>query len=171
MEGRSETTGLGSAGEHVGPGDNVDTRQQESLRAPGYRKRPSVDLEVGPLHKVNFEGVQEMAGRGGGSGGGDTVGVGPPSSPGSLVPDQGVVQGFGLPFSAVHLGYPQEDNGGEGGVVQPHTALGTNIPIYVKPFAVDDLLPTEDKIEWAVTRLRNHCSVGPSGMRSEHLKR
>ena len=82
MEGRSETTGLGSAGEHVGPRDNVDTRQQESLRAPGYRKRPSVDLEVGPLHKVNFEGVQEMAGRGGGSGGGATVGVAPPSSPG-----------------------------------------------------------------------------------------
>ena len=47
----------------------------------------------------------------------------------------------------------------------------TNIPISVKPFPVNDLVPTEDKIEWAVTRLRNHCSRGPSGMRSKHIKR
>ena len=30
---------------------------------------------------------------------------------------------------------------------------GANIPIYVEPFPVDDLVPTEDKIEWAVKRL------------------
>ena len=32
-------------------------------------------------------------------------------------------------------------------------------------------VPTEENIEWAVKRLRNHRSGGPSGMRAEHLKR
>ena len=35
---------------------------------------------------------------------------------------------------------------------------------------MDDLLPTEDKIEWALKRQKNHCSGGPSGMRAYHLK-
>ena len=48
---------------------------------------------------------------------------------------------------------------------------GTNIPIYVQPFLVDDSVPTEDKIEWAVKRLRNHHSGGTLGMREEHVKR
>ena len=47
---------------------------------------------------------------------------------------------------------------------------GTNIPISVEPFPVDDSVPTEDKIKWAVKRLQNHHSGGPSGMRAEHLK-
>ena len=46
-----------------------------------------------------------------------------------------------------------------------------NIPIYVEPFPVDNLVPTEDEIQWAVKRLRNHRSRGPPGMRAEHLKR
>ena len=37
---------------------------------------------------------------------------------------------------------------------------GENIPVSVKPFPVDDSVPTEDEIEWAVTRLQNHCSGG-----------
>ena len=49
--------------------------------------------------------------------------------------------------------------------------LGANIPIFVEPFPVDDSLPTEDKIEWAVKCLRNHRSGGPSGMQDKHLKR
>ena len=49
--------------------------------------------------------------------------------------------------------------------------LGTNIPIYVQPFLVEDLVTTEDVIEWTVTRIRNNCSRRPSGMRAEHLKR
>ena len=36
----------------------------------------------------------------------------------------------------------------------------TNIPIYVEPFPVDDLVPTEEDIECAVKRLHNHCSGG-----------
>ena len=48
--------------------------------------------------------------------------------------------------------------------------LGVNIPIYVEPFLVEDLVPTEDNIEWAVKRLQNHCSGGPSGIRAKHLK-
>ena len=48
---------------------------------------------------------------------------------------------------------------------------GVNIPIFVEPFPVDDLVPTEDKIKWEVKHLRNHCSGGPSGIQAEHLKR
>ena len=47
---------------------------------------------------------------------------------------------------------------------------GANIPISVEPFPVDESVPTEDDIEWAVKRLQNHRSGGPSGMRAEHLK-
>ena len=47
---------------------------------------------------------------------------------------------------------------------------GVNIPISVNNFLVDNLVPTEDDIEWAVKRLHNHCSRGPSGMQAEHLK-
>ena len=38
--------------------------------------------------------------------------------------------------------------------------LGTTIPISVQPLPVDDSVPTEDKIEWVMTRLRNHRSGG-----------
>ena len=47
---------------------------------------------------------------------------------------------------------------------------GTKIPIYVQPLPVDDSVPTEDKIEWAVMQLSNHRSGGASRMRAEHLK-
>ena len=36
---------------------------------------------------------------------------------------------------------------------------------------MDDSVLIEDDIEWAVKRLRNHRSGGPSGMQAEHLKR
>ena len=48
---------------------------------------------------------------------------------------------------------------------------GKNIPISVEPLTVDDLVPTEDGIEWEVKRLRNHRSRGTSGMRANYLKR
>ena len=48
---------------------------------------------------------------------------------------------------------------------------GADIPIFFETFPVDDLVPTEDKIECAVKRLRNHRSRGTSGMRANHLKR
>ena len=48
---------------------------------------------------------------------------------------------------------------------------GTDIPISVEPSLMENLVPTEDEIEWAVKRLRNHRSRGTSGMRAEHLKR
>ena len=43
---------------------------------------------------------------------------------------------------------------------------GTNILISMEPFPVDGSVTTDDKIEWAVKRLRNHRSGGPSGMRA-----
>ena len=51
---------------------------------------------------------------------------------------------------------------------QPSTYF---IPIYVEPFPVDDSVPTEDDIEWAVKHLRNNRYGGTSGMQAEHLKR
>ena len=47
---------------------------------------------------------------------------------------------------------------------------GENTPIYVEPFLVDNLVPTEDEIKKAVKRLCNHRSRVPLGMRSNHLK-
>ena len=47
---------------------------------------------------------------------------------------------------------------------------GSNIPISVEPFPVDDSVPTKDDIEWAVKRLHNHRSGRPSGMWAEHLE-
>ena len=44
------------------------------------------------------------------------------------------------------------------------------IHIYVEPFPLEYLVPTEDKIEWAVKRLQNHRSGGSYGMWAEHLK-
>ena len=38
-----------------------------------------------------------------------------------------------------------------------------NIPVSVDPFQVEELVPTEDKIEWAVKRLQNHRSGDPQG--------
>ena len=35
---------------------------------------------------------------------------------------------------------------------------------------MEDLVPTEDNIEWAVRRLRANRSGRPSGMRKEHLR-
>ena len=46
---------------------------------------------------------------------------------------------------------------------------GENIPIYIKPLLVDDLVPEEDEIEWAVKQLYNNRSGGPLGMQEEHL--
>ena len=47
---------------------------------------------------------------------------------------------------------------------------GENIPVTVRQVKVDDLVPTEDKIEEAVKKLRRNRSGGLSGMRSENLK-
>ena len=35
---------------------------------------------------------------------------------------------------------------------------------------MEDLVPTEDNIEWAVRRLREKISGDPSGMRMDHLR-
>ena len=47
---------------------------------------------------------------------------------------------------------------------------GENIPVSIDPFPVEDLLPTEDEIEWVVKRLRNHHYRGTSGIQDEHIK-
>ena len=40
----------------------------------------------------------------------------------------------------------------------------------IKCFEVEDKVPDEGEIEWAVKCLRNNRSGGPSQMRAEHLK-
>ena len=47
---------------------------------------------------------------------------------------------------------------------------GETIPVQIEPFDVEDKVPEEGEIEWAVKRLRNNCSGGPSQMQAEHLK-
>ena len=47
---------------------------------------------------------------------------------------------------------------------------GENIPVYVDPYPVEDLVSTENEIEWEVKRLRNKCSGGNSGMQDEKIK-
>ena len=39
---------------------------------------------------------------------------------------------------------------------------GDNIPVTIEPFAVEDGVPEEEKIEWAVKRLQNNRPGGPS---------
>ena len=48
---------------------------------------------------------------------------------------------------------------------------GKNIPTSVHPFPVEDSVPTEDEIKWAVKRLCNNRSGGASRMQAEHLRR
>ena len=42
---------------------------------------------------------------------------------------------------------------------------GENIPISVDPLQLDESVPMEDDIEWAVQRMRDNCSRGPSRIR------
>ena len=49
-------------------------------------------------------------------------------------------------------------------------APGETIPISVPPSPIDDSVPIEEEIEWAVRRLQGHRSGGPSRMRAEHLQ-
>ena len=47
---------------------------------------------------------------------------------------------------------------------------GDSIPVNIEPFAVEDGVPGEGDIEWAVKRLQNKRAGGASRMRSEDLK-
>ena len=47
---------------------------------------------------------------------------------------------------------------------------GDNIPVELETFKVEDVVPEEGEIEWAVKRLRNNRSGGALQMRAEHIK-
>ena len=85
-------------------------------------------MEVGTRHCGKPEGRQVTAGRGGGSGGGSTNGFGPPTPPGILAPDKGVVPGCGRPCSAARSDYPRADHDGAGGSVQLRPTPGGEYP-------------------------------------------
>ena len=48
--------------------------------------------------------------------------------------------------------------------------LGDIILVNIEPFAVEDRIPEEEYIDWAVKCLRNNRAGGPSQMRAEDLK-
>ena len=48
---------------------------------------------------------------------------------------------------------------------------GDTIPVTIEPFGVEDGVPSEAEVEWAVKRLRNNRAGGPSRMRAEDLQR
>ena len=48
--------------------------------------------------------------------------------------------------------------------------LGDSILVNIEPFAVEDRIPEEGYIDWAVKCLRNNRAGGPSQMRAEDLK-
>ena len=86
-----ETAVSGSTEKRMDLSSNVETRQRESLHAPGSSEISDSHLEDGTRHKGEPEDGQETAGRGGGAGGRGNVGVRPPSAPGGLATDQGLV--------------------------------------------------------------------------------
>ena len=47
---------------------------------------------------------------------------------------------------------------------------GDTIPVTIDPFEVEDGVPSEAEVEWAVKRLRNNRARGPSRMQAEDLK-
>ena len=50
----------------------------------------------------------------------------------------------------------------------PHP--GDSIPVNIEHFLVEDGVPEEGEVEWAVKRLRNNRAGGTSRMRAEDLK-
>ena len=73
MEVRPEASGMGREEKRVYLGGHMDTRRQEILCAPRSRKGSVPNSEVGPRNSGEIEGRQETAGRGSGSGSGDTT--------------------------------------------------------------------------------------------------
>ena len=47
---------------------------------------------------------------------------------------------------------------------------GDSIPVEIEPFEVEDGVPDEGEIKWAVKRLRNNRSGGALRMRAEDQK-
>ena len=152
-------------------GGNVETRQLESLHAPGSSERSDTLSEAGPHHKGETDDGQETVGRGGGGGGRGTVGGGPPLRREAWHRIKGWYKAavdHAPPPTQVTLKQIMAERVELYSYVPPP---GNNIPISIQPFPVEDSVPTEDEIKWAVTRLRNHRYGGPSGMRAEHLNR
>ena len=87
-----------------------------------------------------------------------------------MVLPSGVVQGGSGPRPTTGSIYSQAGNGGAGNTVQPGTPPGDTIPVTIYPFVVEDGIPTEAEIEWAVKRLRNNRARGASRMCAEDLK-
>ena len=53
--------------------------------------------------------------------------------------------------------------------IPPLPPPGDNTPLSVKPSHIDDSVPMEEEVEWAVRRLRGHRLGFPYRMRAEHL--
>ena len=169
-ESRTKTNTAGSETKRLDPGGNVATHRRESLHAPGPAVREGGKAEVGEIDPGESHTGQavEDGGGGGGGGGYDEGGSTPP--PRGVAPPSGVVQGGSGPPPTTCLSYAQAGNGGAGQTVQPGTPPGDTIPVTIEPFVVEDGVPTEAEVEWAVKRLQNNRAGGPSRMRAEDLK-
>ena len=67
--------------------------------------------------------------------------------------------------------YAQAGHGRAGRTIQlGDPPPGDNIPVTIEPFEVEDGVPEEEEIEWAVKRLQNNRAGGLSRMRAEDLK-
>ena len=66
--------------------------------------------------------------------------------------------------------HTRSDHGGARGNIPHHTPPVENIPISVKPDHIDDSVPTEEEVEWAVRRLQGNRSGGTSRMRVKYLQ-
>ena len=160
----------GSETKRLDLGGNVETHRRESLHAPGPAVREGGQAEVGEGDQEEARtGQAEEDGGGWGGGGGFDEGGSTPH-PRGVAPPSGVVQGGSGPRPTTFSSYAQAGNGGAGQTVQPDTSPGDTISVTIEPFVVEDGVPTEAEVEWAVKHLRNNCARGLSRMRAEDLK-
>ena len=128
-------------------------------------KYQALNPEAGPRHTGEPEDGQETTGRAGRVRGRGTIGVGPPlhrEAWHQINRWYKAMFDHAAPPAWVTLERITAERMELCRYVPP---LGTNVPISVQPFLVYDSMPAEEKIEWAVTRLHNHRSGGPSGLR------
>ena len=141
---------------------------QESLRAPRSRKGSVTHSEVRPRDRGDTEGRQATVGRG--SGGGGATWVGPTITPGSLIPDKGVVSGCIPPFSAACSGNTQVDHGGAGRTIQLRPAPWGKCPHFRGAITGRRLSTYGGRDRGGSETPTKSPLRGPSGMRDKHLK-
>ena len=86
-----------------------------------------------------------------------------------LEADEGLVPRGGGPRPTACMSHTREDNGRARETLPLCTTPRENIPTSVTPANINDLVPREEDVEWAVQKLRGHRLVGTSQIHTEHL--